>query len=173
MVHFTTIIKKFDKQGDKTGWTYIDVPEEIAGQMKPGNRKSFRVRGTLDGHYFQGAALVPMGGGNFILALNAAMRKAIKKAKGDMLSVKMEADPDEPQISPLLLECLEDEPAAKAYFNSIPRSHQLYYSRWIDSAKTDTTATRRIAMAVNAMAQGIDYGQMIRNAKSEKALLGK
>jgi hypothetical protein len=34
MVEFTTTIKKFDKQGDKTGWTYIEIPATIALKLK-------------------------------------------------------------------------------------------------------------------------------------------
>ncbi len=45
MLKFTTTIKKFDKQGEKTGWTYIEIPAAIAQQLNPENRKSFRVKG--------------------------------------------------------------------------------------------------------------------------------
>ena len=42
MVKFTTSILKFKEQGEKTGWTYIDVPAKIAEQLKPNNKKSFQ-----------------------------------------------------------------------------------------------------------------------------------
>ena len=48
MVKFSTTILKFDKQGEKTGWTYITIPAKIAQQLNPGNKKSFRVKGRLD-----------------------------------------------------------------------------------------------------------------------------
>ena len=171
MVQFETLLRKFNQQGEKTGWTYFEVPAELATQLKPDQRKSFRVKGKLDNHTFSGVALVPMGGGNFIFAVNATMRKAIKKGQGAMVSVQMEMDPEIPQVSPLLLACLDDEPRAKAYFDAMPLSHQLYYTRWIDSAKTEGTRTKRIAMAVNAMAQQKDFGQMLRDAKKDRALL--
>ena len=44
MIKFTATIKQFAEQGEKTGWTYIDVPENIALQLKPNNKKSFRVK---------------------------------------------------------------------------------------------------------------------------------
>jgi hypothetical protein len=47
MVQFTAIIKRFGQQGEKTGWTYIEVPAAMAEQLVPGNRKSFRVKGKL------------------------------------------------------------------------------------------------------------------------------
>ena len=71
MVEFTTIILQFAEQGEKTGWTYIEIPADIAQQLSPGNKKSFRVRGMLDGFAVAGMALMPMGEGNFIMALKA------------------------------------------------------------------------------------------------------
>ena len=35
MVRFSTVIKQFSDQGEKTGWTYIEVPHEIAEKLKP------------------------------------------------------------------------------------------------------------------------------------------
>ena len=71
MIRFKTIILKFQKQGEKTGWTYIEVAADLAQQLKPGNKKTFRVKGKLDGYSFQQVALLPMGNGSFIMALNA------------------------------------------------------------------------------------------------------
>ena len=79
MVQFTTTIRQFDKQGEKTGWTYIEVPSDIAEKLMPGNRKGFRVKGKLDNFSIKGIALLPMGGGNFILTLNADLRRGIRK----------------------------------------------------------------------------------------------
>ena len=44
MVRFTATIKRFAEQGEKTGWTYIDVPVALAEKLQPGNKKGFRVR---------------------------------------------------------------------------------------------------------------------------------
>jgi hypothetical protein len=87
MIKFSTTILRFDSQGEKTGWTYIEVSAALAQKLYPGNKKSFRVKGKLDQYEFEGAALIPMGEGNFILALNSTMRKGIKKQKGDKLMV--------------------------------------------------------------------------------------
>ena len=85
MVLFSTTIHKFDKQGEKTGWTYLEIPADIAQQLVPGNKKSFRVKGKLDNHSIKGVALLPMGGGTFIMPLNSAMRKGIGKRQGAQL----------------------------------------------------------------------------------------
>ena len=82
MVEFNTIILKFGDRGEKTGWRYIDIPADIAQQLMPGNKKSFRVKGKLDKYAIAHVALLPMGGGIFIMAVNAEMRKGIGKKKG-------------------------------------------------------------------------------------------
>jgi hypothetical protein len=168
MIQFNTRIEKFGEMGEKTGWTYILIPDALAQALKVGNKKSFRVRGKLDEWVFKQLALIPMGEGDFILAINAQIRKQIKKNKGEKLSVQMEVDESEMELSPDLMECLEDEPKAKAYFNKIPGSHQKYYSRWIESAKTLETKAKRIALALKALSRQMDYGTMIREDKAER-----
>ena len=79
MICYQTIIKKFGAQGEKTGWTYIEVPAKIAQQIYPNTKKSFRVKGKLDALEISGMALIPMGEGDFILALKADVRKKIRK----------------------------------------------------------------------------------------------
>ncbi len=39
MVCFSTIIKKFEEKGEKTGWTYIDIHAGIAQQLISNNKK--------------------------------------------------------------------------------------------------------------------------------------
>lgn len=168
MVHFTALLKKFNEQGEKTGWTYIEIPEKIAQQLKPNNKKSFRVKGKLDNYSIEAIALLPMGDGNFIMAVNATMRKALRKQKGATVDVMLEEDKKEIKINAELIECLKDEPRALAYFNKLPRSHQKYYSRWIESAKTEQTKAKRIAQAVNALTKNFHYGQMIQNLKKKE-----
>ena len=168
MVSFTTTILQFAAQGEKTGWTYIEIPADIAEQLKPGNKKSFRVKGKLDKHPIQGVALLPMGGGSFIMALNADMRKAIAKRKGAMLQVQLKEDKIPYQVNKELLECIEDEPAAKEYFNSIPQSWRNYYSKWIESAKTEPTRTKRISIVVTALSKKQNYAEMIRAQQKKR-----
>jgi len=171
MVQFTATILQFAAQGEKTGWSYINVPEKIAQQLKPGNKKSFRVKGKLDAFAIKGVALIPMGGGDFILAVNAAMRKGTGKRKGATLKVQLEADDKPYEINREFMECLADEPPARAFFASLPKGHQHYFSKWIDSAKTDPTKTKRIAMAVSALAKKMGYPEMIRAHKKDNQKL--
>lgn len=163
MVTYTAIILKFGEMGEKTGWTYVDIPADVAQQIKPGNKKSFRVRGTLDSFGIAGAAVMPMGNGHFILTLNANMRKGVRKREGAMLQVSLEEDVDFKLVVPDdVYECLADEPEALAYFNGLLESHRRYFVNWINSAKTIPTRAKRIAQTCHAMANHMDYGQMIR-----------
>ena len=135
----------------------------------PGNKKSFRVKGKLDDYAIKGIALLPMGNGDFIMALNADIRKAIGKRKGAVVKVQLEADVPY-QLNAAFMECMADEPAALAYFKSLPGSHQNYFSKWVESAKTEPTKVKRIAEAVSALSRKMGYGEMIRARKDEREL---
>jgi len=166
MIDFNTIILQFAEQGEKTGWTYIEIPADIAQEMKPGNKKSFRVKGKLDNLEVRGMALMPMGEGNFIMALKKEICKALHKSRGAMLKVQLEPDDDFKFPIPAdLLECFEFEPEAEVFFNSLAESHRGYFTKWIDSAKTDATRANRIAATINAMVRRMDYGMMLRELK--------
>src|SRR5690349_17536180 len=135
MVSFSAPIEKFSKQGEKTGWTYIVVPAKVAKKLNPGVKKSYRVKGKLDDLKIEKTALIPMGEGDFIIAINAAMRKATGKRFGATLKVQLELDKS-PILPPAeLMECLQDEPEALKYFNSLPQGHRNYFTKWIESAK--------------------------------------
>jgi uncharacterized protein YdeI (YjbR/CyaY-like superfamily) len=70
-------------------------------------------------------------------------------------------------------ECLQDDPAALKIFQSLTKGHQHYFSKWIESAKTDGTKAKRIAMAVNALSKGTGFPEMLRAQKKEKQDLGR
>ncbi len=166
MVVFDTIILQFNEQGEKTGWSYIEIPADLAQQLKPGNKKSFRVRGMLDGLGVSGMALLPMGEGNFIMALKADIRKAIHKNSGATLRVQLEEDTDfKIEMPDDLKECFEFEPEAFDFYNTLAKSHREYFIKWINDAKTSETRAKRIVNTVNAMLRKWNYGQMIRAMK--------
>lgn len=168
MISFSATIEQFGRQGEKTGWTYVTISQKIAEKILPAQRKSFRVKGNIDGISIRQVALLPMGGGDFILPLNAAIRKLIRKRKGAVVALKLEVDQTEFILSPALMECLHDEPVAKTYFEQLAASHQKYYSKWIESAKTEATKTKRIALAINAFVLKLSYGEMIRMQKDKQ-----
>jgi len=168
MIQYTTTIHRFEKQGEKTGWTYIEIPADIAQKLKPGNKKSFRVKGKLDEYRISGVSLLPMGGGSFIMPINGTMRKGIGKRHGAMLKVQLDEDKIGYQLNKDLMECLKDEPKALRAFEAMPKSFQNYYSKWIESAKTEPTRTKRIAQTVSTLAKGMSFQEMLRAGKEGK-----
>jgi hypothetical protein len=167
MVDYNTIILQFGEQGEKTGWTYIEIPADVAQEIKPGNKKSFRVRGWLDEYAVTGMALMPMGEGKFIMALREEIRKSIRKGRGAMLRVRLEFDTDyKVEMPEDLQECFEFErPEAFEFFSGLAKSHQGYFIKWINDAKTEQTRANRIANTINAAVRRMDYGMMLREQK--------
>ena len=164
---FKSILLKYGQNGEKTGWTYIEIPAALAGTLNPGRHTSFRVKGLLDTYPFRQVALIPVGEGTFILVVNATMRRAIRKEEGASVQVTIEVDDEPFTQSADLLTCLADDPAAQAFFDSLAPGHQRYYSNWIDSAKTASTKAKRIAQAITGFSMGMGYSEMIRYYKKQ------
>ncbi len=145
MITFKAEIERFANMGEKSGWTYVFVPQAIANQIKPDFRKSFRVKGRLDTVTIEGVSLVPMGEGNFIMALNGDLRKKLKKQLGAVLEMQLEEDstfkiemPDDLEV------CLSDEPHLLKNFLKQPKSHRNWYINWVNTAISEATRTKRI-----------------------------
>ncbi len=60
-------------------------------------------------HKINGIALIPMGEGDFIMALNATLRKQIKKNKGAQLNVTLEVDNAPVKFNSDFIEFLKDD----------------------------------------------------------------
>jgi hypothetical protein len=169
MVEFTAEMERFGEMGEKTGWSYVFIPAALAQQIKPACKKSFRVKGKLDNLVIEGVATVPMGEGDFIIALKADLRKKLKKEAGALIKIQLEEDTDFKIEMPEELElCLRDEPLLLENFLKLPKSHQNWYINWLNSAKTEPTRTKRIVKIVSAMDRGLSFGEMMREDKPQK-----
>lgn len=166
-VSFKSKLEKYGQQGEKTGWTYLLIPAAIASQLQPSNKKSFRVKGVIGVLKVEQLALLPIGEGDFILPVKKEMRKSLGISLGEQVPMKLELDTNAFEINTELLECLEDDPPAKEFYNSLTPSHQRYFSKWIDQAKTEETKIARLTRCVQALAKKWDYGQMIRAGKKQ------
>jgi len=165
MVEFTTVIQRFGNQGEKTGWTYILIPADVAQKLQPGNKKGFRTKGKLDAFSFSGKSLLPIGNGEFILTIDSKIRKAPGKRHGAMLNVQIEFDNSQYELNETFLECLNDAPEALKFFRTLTRSHQNYFSKWIESAKTEETMAKRITRALNAFTRKQGFPEILRALK--------
>jgi len=95
------------------------------------------------------------------------MRKGIGKRHGAMLKVQLEEDEKPYQLNKEFMVCLADEPEALSFFREMPRSFQNYYSKWIESAKTEPTRIKRIALAVSTLARKMNFPEMIRSLQNK------
>ena len=84
------------------------------------------------------------------------------------MKVVLDHDDRAPTLSPDLMRCLKDDPQCLAVFKALPKSHQNYYSNWIESAKTIQTKTKRILQAMEAFAKKQTFSEMIREHQGKK-----
>ena len=167
MHSFKSVIQKFSSKGEKTGWTIIDIPQDILLKLKRKDKKEFRIKGVIDDVKFERMATYPIGEGNYVIALNAEIRKKIGKKEGAMVSLKIELDKSEALQSQELIDCLNEDKIAKKQFDSLLRSHQNYYHRYVYTAKGADTKAGRIVNIINAMYKKMDYGEMIRSLQKK------
>jgi hypothetical protein len=169
MIKFKAEIERFGEKGEKTGWSYIAISSDQANLLKPGCKKSFRVKGKLDALEITGLALTPVGEGDFILALKKDLRRALKKEEGAVVQVELQEDVDFKIDLPEDLHlCLTEESDLRERFMTLPMSHRNWYINWLNSAKTEPTRTKRLVKIVSAMDRSLSFGQMMREGKENR-----
>lgn len=167
MFSFKAIIQKFASKGEKSGWTYVDIPSDVLIKLKLKNGKEFRIKGVMDDVKFERLVCFPIGEGNFIIPINGELRKKLGKKDGATVSFKFGLDTREALKSGELLDCLKEEPEALEQFNTLTKSHQNYFHTYINSAKGADTRAGRIVSTIAAMLKKQDFGEMIRSNRKK------
>jgi hypothetical protein len=162
---FQGLIHRYSSKGEKTGWTFVYIPDEIIRKLRLPDKKGFRIKGMIDNVKVEKLSTYPVGEGKYIIALNTQLKKQLGKKEGATLSVKFEVDKSKAPQSKELLAALKDDKIALAQFKSLLPSHQNYFHRYVWSAKGADTKAGRIVHVINAMLKKQDFGQMVRTLK--------
>jgi hypothetical protein len=134
------------------GGAYVIVPFDVE---KTFGKKRVKIKAIIDGEPYRGT-LVRMGTPHHMLLVLKEIREKIGKSVGDEVSVELEEDFEERQVEvpPDLLEALEAQPAALAYYRLLSYTHQREYVRWITDAKREQTRQDRIKRTIEMLNQG-------------------
>lgn len=160
MIRFST---KIVNDHFNFGRDYINIPADIAQQLNPGNKRAFRASGHIDKHPVSCITLLPLGNGDFMIPLNNAIRKGTGKRRlGATLQLSLALDANPVAIySAELMQCLDDEPEARVFFESLSWSNRNYFGKWIEDAKTVATRANRIAQVIEALLKKQNFNQMV------------
>jgi Domain of unknown function (DUF1905) len=82
----TTFAAPIRRDAGPGAWTIVVMPG--SGEVF-GTRKPVKVGGTIDGHVFE-ATLLPMGDGTHMVPIRAALRAAVGKDDGDVVTVHLD-----------------------------------------------------------------------------------
>jgi uncharacterized protein YdeI (YjbR/CyaY-like superfamily) len=89
--------------------------------------------------------------------VKAEIRKKIKKKEGDYVHVILYADNGPTDVPEEMLICLQDEPKAERFFNSLSDNEKQNYIKWIYSAKKEEIKVQRMVRTVNRLMKRLKY----------------
>lgn len=150
----TYLLQKFPGKG---GWTYTIIPE-----IPPDKHAPFGwicVKGSIDGYKIGNHHLMPAetGSGQLLLSVKSEIRKKIRKEAGDFVHIILYPDREPAAVSDELLLCLQDDPEALQFFDSLPEAEQRKYVRWIQAARKDRTRADRIARTLTGLSRHLKF----------------
>ncbi|QKW40194.1 DUF1905 domain-containing protein [Actinomadura sp. NAK00032] len=121
------------------------IVEELGGGARP------RVKITVNGHSWRSRVAIMRG--RHLLGLSNANRQAADVAIGEEVEVDLELDTEPRDVvePPDFARALDDDPAARAAYDTLTDSRKREHVRAIESAKKPETRRRRIEKAVAAL----------------------
>ena len=140
--HFKTTITKV---GTRIFIALPFHPNEVWGV-----KVRHHVAGTINGHRIRGS--LGSDGKQYFLPLGAAWRRDCGIGVGDIVDVTL--SPEGPQSEALatdVADALDDEPHAKAFFDSLATFYRNTYIKWVESAKRPETRAARIKKMIELL----------------------
>jgi Bacteriocin-protection, YdeI or OmpD-Associated/Domain of unknown function (DUF1905) len=128
------------------------VPANIVESLGSGKRPPVRV--TINGHTYRTS--VGIVGGRFMVGVSAENRKSAGVVGGGETDIDIELDsqPREVVLPPDFKKALDQEPAARQFFDGLSYSQRRWFVMGIEEAKTAETRLRRIDKAVDRLRGG-------------------
>jgi hypothetical protein len=138
------------------GGAYVEFPHDTKEIF--GTRGRIKVKATFDGHPYRGS-LVPMGGPCHLMPILKSIREAIGKQPGDKVKVAIQQDTEERTVSVPqdFKKALTKNKAAREFFEKSSHTCRREYVNWIEEAKKQETRDRRVAKAIEMLAEGKRY----------------
>ena len=133
------------KSEKKGSWTFVMMP--VMPDLPKKKNGTVRVRGSIDGYALEGIHIWSLKQGTF-LAVKAEIRKAINKAAGDTVKLRLFLDEPESAIAEDFIACLRDEPKLLARFEKLTSAKRKEMVEWIFAAKTEDDKISRMAKMI-------------------------
>jgi hypothetical protein len=142
-----------DQVGPNGAWTYMRIPFDVPAFY--GTRGRVSVMGTINGSEFR-SSIFPDGEGGFHMMVNKNMQREAKVKPGDVVTVVMQMDVGERNITlpDDVKAAMRLNKEAQAGFAKMTPSARKEYVDWITSAKQQQTRDRRIEKAIPMIAEG-------------------
>jgi hypothetical protein len=135
---------------DERGRVSITVPFDPKTTW--GAKRRYHVRGTLNGHPFEGSLGVRDGRVFFPLA--KALREAAGIEPGQTIETTMQPTNNRSEtIPPELIEALSADTAAKAFFDGLSAFYRRQHAEWVSGAKQAATRQRRANKVIELLRQ--------------------
>lgn len=137
------------------GWTYAPIPEVPQDKKAPFGW--VKVKGSIDGVEIKKHHLMPMGNGELGLSVKAEIRKKIKKQAGDYVHVVLYLDEEPSEIPEELQLCLQDEPRALEFFNSLAENELRQLCEMDLFCKDRSGKSSQDGKAIDRLASNLKY----------------
>jgi hypothetical protein len=138
-------------ESGERGRVFITVPFDPGAEW--GARARHHVKGTINGHAFEGS--LGSRGGSFFMPLNKELRAEAGVEPGDQVAVVMEPSAAKEEGLPEdIAGALASSVQAAAFFEGLTAFYRNTYIKWIESAKKADTRAARVAEMIGLLEAG-------------------